>query len=63
MVTGLCALPASFGAGYIWDHWGAVAPFSVSGVLTVVATLMLIFVREKKISKPLVINDGETVKF
>jgi len=48
MVTGICALPASLGAGFIWDHWGASAPFHVSAALTMVAAIMLSFVKEKK---------------
>ena len=62
MVVGLCALPASLGAGFVWDHWGPVAPFYVSAALTVLAALMLVFVRERKISKPLEVKSGEVAK-
>lgn len=62
MITGLCALPASLGAGYVWDHWGAVTPFYVSAALAVLAALMLVFVKEKKISKPLEMKSDEVLK-
>jgi len=48
MVIGLCALPASLGAGFLWDKLGLTAPFLLSLVLTAVASLMLIFVKEKR---------------
>jgi len=59
MVTGLCALPASLAAGYVWDHWGKVTPFYVSAALTILAAIMLVFVKEKKISKPLDVKSHE----
>ncbi len=48
MVIGLCAFPASLGAGLLWDRFGMQAPFIVSLVLTVVSSVMLFFVREKE---------------
>lgn len=46
MVVGLCALPASLIAGILWDHVNIQAPFYFSLVLTVIASAMLIFVKE-----------------
>jgi MFS family permease len=48
LVTGLCALPASFAAGFIWDKWGKESPFYLSAALTVAALMLLIFVKEKR---------------
>ena len=45
MVIGICALPASLIAGYLWDRFGPEAPFYFSLVITVLAILMLVFVR------------------
>lgn len=47
MVTGLCALPASFIAGIAWDKIGILAPFYLSLCLTFFSIIMLIFVKEK----------------
>ena len=46
MVIGLCALPASLIAGWLWDHAGLIAPFSLSLGLTAIACLLLVFVEE-----------------
>jgi MFS family permease len=48
MVVGLCALPASLAAGFLWDTIGLPAPFILSLGLTAAATLLLFFVREKR---------------
>ena len=48
MVIGLCALPASLGAGLLWDKIGFRTPFVISLVLTVIAIVMLLFVKEKQ---------------
>lgn len=48
MVTGLCALPASLAAGLLWDKIGMFIPLFLSLGLTVAATAMLIFVKEKR---------------
>jgi len=48
MVIGLCAFPASVGAGLLWDRFGMQAPFVVSLGLTVVSSAMLFFVRERE---------------
>jgi MFS family permease len=48
MVTGLCALPASFLAGVIWEIFGMHAPFYLSLLLTGISGIMLIFVRDQK---------------
>ena len=47
MAVGLCALPASLIAGLLWDQISILAPLYLSIVLTVVATLLLVFVKEK----------------
>jgi MFS family permease len=46
MVVGVCALPASWLAGILWDRIGAAAPFALSLALTAVAAALLVFVRE-----------------
>jgi len=46
MVIGLCALPASFIAGLFWDKIGIVTPLYFSLCLTIVSSIMLIFVKE-----------------
>jgi MFS family permease len=52
MVIGLCALPASVLAGFLWDKAGRRVPFYLSLGLTGVAALLLLFVKEKR-SSPL----------
>jgi MFS family permease len=47
MVMGLCALPASLIAGVLWETFGTSAPFYFSLGLTLVAGILLIFVKEK----------------
>jgi len=46
MVTGLAALPASLMAGILWESIGMFIPFYASLALTVVASVMLIFVKK-----------------
>jgi hypothetical protein len=46
MIIGFCALPASLGAGWLWERFGDIAPFSLSLGLTVAAAVLLFFVRE-----------------
>ena len=49
MIIGVCALPASFIAGVLWDSLGIEAPFYLSLGLTVVSLfLLLFFVTEKR---------------
>jgi len=48
MVIGLCALPASLLAGFLWDKAGRQVPFLLSLGLTGAAALLLLFVREKR---------------
>jgi MFS family permease len=43
MVTGLCALPASFFAGLLWDQVGMKAPFYLSLGLTFLSGTLLLF--------------------
>ncbi len=52
LVVGLCALPASLGAGWLWDHIGRTAPFWLAAGLTAAAALMLLFVRERPRQAP-----------
>ncbi len=46
MVTGLCALPASFIAGILWDRVNMFMPFYFSLSLTILSSIMLLFVKE-----------------
>lgn len=48
MLIGLIALPASLIAGILWDGIGLKAPFVLSLLLTLVALILLFFVREPK---------------
>jgi len=48
LVVGLCALPASAIAGILWISFGDLAPFTFSLVLSAVAIVMLLFVKEKR---------------
>jgi MFS family permease len=48
MVMGLCALPASVIAGLLWDNLGPTTPFILSLGLTLIAAVMLYFVKEEK---------------
>jgi hypothetical protein len=50
MIIGLCALPASALAGFLWERYGMHVPFYFSLGLTTVAFLLLFFVRERKAS-------------
>jgi len=47
MVIGLCALPASFIAGVLWEVVGMFAPFTLSLTLTIVSGLLLLFVKKR----------------
>jgi len=48
MVMGLCALPASFGAGWLADHYGIVMPLALSCAITVTAIALLLLVHERR---------------
>jgi len=48
MTIGLCALPASFIAGLLWVSFGKFAPFYFSLGLTILATILMLFVKEQK---------------
>lgn len=48
MVTGLCALPASLIAGVLWESLGVAAPFLFSLLLTMGASAMLLFLKERE---------------
>ncbi|MFN6992148.1 MAG: MFS transporter [Fervidobacterium sp.] len=47
MIVGLCALPASFIAGVLWDKFGLIFPFVFSLILTIISLILLIVVKEK----------------
>lgn len=47
MATGLCALPASFIAGLLWEGFGMSAPFYFSLILTTISGFMLVFVKKR----------------
>jgi len=47
MVIGLCALPASFVAGVLWDTLGILVPFYLSLFLTIISGIMLLFVKKR----------------
>lgn len=57
MVIGLCALPASFVAGLLWDKLGMTAPFAFSLALTGVAALLLVFVKNPSVLPGCPVND------
>jgi MFS family permease len=46
LVTGLCALPASLGAGFLWEHASPDTPLLISIILTIAASLLLAFVKQ-----------------
>ncbi len=46
MVIGLCAFPASLIAGLLWDRIGLLVPFYLSLSLTILAGILMLFVKE-----------------
>lgn len=46
LVVGICALPASLIAGFLWDTFGKFAPFILSLGLATVATVLMFFVKD-----------------
>ena len=48
MAIGICALPASLIAGFLWDKINMQAPFYLSLVLALAACVMLLFVQEDR---------------
>ena len=48
LVTGVCALPASLGAGILWSNFGDLAPFELSLGLTFAAVVILLLVEKQK---------------
>jgi len=48
LVVGICALPASVIAGFLWVSLGRLAPFTFSLALAAVATVLLLFVKENR---------------
>ncbi len=51
MAVGLAALPASLGAGILWDTFGMTIPFVVSLGLTILAMIFLSFVKTESAEK------------
>ncbi len=49
MIIGLCAFPASFIAGVLWETLGMFAPFYFSFILVAICSVMLLFVKRKKL--------------
>lgn len=47
MVTGLCAFPASFLAGLLWDAISPTAPFFFSLILTFISALLLFSIKKR----------------
>ena len=45
MVMGMCALPASLIAGLLWESYGPIVPYALSFTLTVLAGIILLFVK------------------
>ncbi len=48
MIVGLCALPASFIAGVLWEAVGMFAPFILSMILTFLSGILLFFIKNHK---------------
>jgi MFS family permease len=42
-VVGVAAFPASFLAGWIWQHYSPAAPFAFSSILALAAGVLLLF--------------------
>lgn len=51
MVIGILTLPASLIAGLLWKSVGSWAPFMLSFLLSLIATFMLVFMKEPKPSR------------
>ncbi|MFH0990765.1 MAG: MFS transporter [bacterium] len=49
MIVGFCALPSSFLAGLLWYYFGSAVPLQSSIVLTMVAIMLLFFVKERRV--------------
>ncbi len=47
MVIGLCALPASMVAGFLWETYGVLFPFYFSIGLSMIAVVLMGFIKEK----------------
>ena len=50
LIVGLCALPASLIAGVLWETFRKFAPFVFSLSLTILAIVLMVFVKESKIT-------------
>ena len=50
LIVGLCALPASLIAGVLWETFQKFAPFAFSLSLTILAIVLMVFVKESKIT-------------
>ncbi len=53
MVIGLCAFPASLIAGLLWDKINLLAPFYLSLGLTIIAGILMLFIKEPNNNKQL----------
>src|SRR4029077_2935976 len=40
-LIGVAALPAGFGTGWVWDHWGAAWALSINAAFAAIAALLL----------------------
>ena len=47
MVVGLASLPSGLIAGFLWESIGSWTPFAFSLILSIVSSILLIFVKEK----------------
>jgi MFS family permease len=48
MVVGLASLPAGLIAGFLWESLGHWTPFAFALLLSIVSSILLVFVKEKK---------------
>jgi len=48
LVVGVCALPASVIAGFLWVSFGKLAPFTFSLILAAIATILLLSMKESR---------------
>lgn len=48
MILGLCAFPASFIAGVLWEKFDPTTPFYLAFMISLVSSVLLLFVKETK---------------
>ncbi len=56
-IVGIALLPASIIAGFLWNAFGAVAPFAFGACLSLVAAIMLVFLLNQQQTKSLPANE------